>query len=364
MPRIIDTLPALYGNLLPSFFHREIPVEAKATCASCAMCESSCSNAPGAVDGVSRLFRPDTKCCTFHPRLPNYLVGALLADPDEAIAEGRRRMRERVESRVAITPQWIRAPAKFDLLYKSSRRVFGRAASLRCPYYDPGPGSCTIWRYREAVCSTFFCKYVSGADGHKLWMSIKTYLSLAEIQLSRYAVFRLYPEYIHHMRDRGDATDRPLTLEELEEQAPPEDEHAATWGSWAGLEAEFYMACFEEVRALGAADLERLLGFDGTLEHAILERLYQAAVEPALPQWLKLNPDATVKWLADGSVALGAYSQYDAIGLPGEAYALLAEFTGADPVDAVRARLRTRKQADLADDVLLVLHQHRVLIEP
>jgi len=364
MPRILDALPALYGNLFPSFFRREVPVEAKATCSSCAMCESSCRNAAAPVDGISRMFRPDTKCCTFHPRLPNYLIGALLSDTDEALAEGQRRVRDKIANRAGVTPQWMRAPAKFDLLYKSTRRAFGRAASLRCPYYDPGPGSCTIWRYREAVCSTFFCKYVSGADGHKLWMSIKTFLSLAEIQLSRYAVFRLYPEYIHDNRDRADAAERPLTLEELEDEGPPEEQYAAMWRGWAGMEPEFYQACFEEVRALGEADLERLLGFDGTMEVAILERLYHAAVEPSLPKRLKLNPDATVNWLPDGTVALGAYSQYDAIGLPGEAYALIAEFTGTEPVDAVRQRLRRQKQSDLADDVLLVLHQHRVLVEP
>ena len=34
-------------------------------------------------------FEPSTKCCTFLPELPNFLVGAMLADTDPAAAEGR-----------------------------------------------------------------------------------------------------------------------------------------------------------------------------------------------------------------------------------------------------------------------------------
>ncbi|XXY49127.1 hypothetical protein WME91_54880 [Sorangium sp. So ce269] len=362
MPRILDSLPALYRGLLPAFFEREIPTETKATCASCAMCETSCQSAVAPVDGRSRLFRPDTKCCTFYPRLPNYLVGALLSDDDPSMAEGRRRVEAKLAARIGATPQWLKPPAKFDLLYTSSRRAFGRSATLRCPYYDVGPGSCTIWRYREAVCSTFFCKYVAGADGRKLWMSIKTFLSLVEIQLSRHALFRLHPEYIHHNRSRGEAESSPLTVDQLDEEAPPEAEYRAMWREWTGREAEYYRACFDEVRELSAADLERFLGLDGTLEEAILDRLYGAAVSPELPEVLRFNPDATVQWLPDGSVALGAYSEYDAIGLPGEAYALLVEFTGQEPVSGVRRRLREQKQADLDEEVLLVLHRHRVLV--
>jgi len=75
---ILDSLPVLYADLFPDFFRKEVPAETKATCAWCAMCPSSASGAVESVDGVSRLFRPDTKCCTYYPKLPNYLVGAIL----------------------------------------------------------------------------------------------------------------------------------------------------------------------------------------------------------------------------------------------------------------------------------------------
>lgn len=363
MPRILDSLPVLYHDLFPPFFRGDVPPETKATCSSCAMCATSGANLAEPIDGRSRLFRPDTKCCTYHPRLPNYLLGALLADEDPAIAEGKRRVQERIESRIGATPQWLRPPATWNLLYNNARRAFGRSESLLCPYYEKQGGTCSIWPYREAVCSTFFCKYVAAADGRKLWMSLKTYLSLAEIQLSRYAVFKLCPDYILAGHDRVDPTGEPLTLEDVENKPLPDREYAGLWFQWVGRETGFYKASFDLVRALSAEEFDRMMGLDGTLALAVLEKLHRAAVSPALPQTLRWNHEATVKWLPDGSVALGSYSENDAVALPGAAYGLLVEFTGKEPVAAVRDRLRKEKQADLSEDVLLVLYQHRILVD-
>lgn len=363
MPRILDGLPSLYRNLFPAFFAREVPVETKATCASCAMCETSARGAVESVDGVNRLFRPDTKCCTYHPRLPNYLVGGLLADPHPGLAEGQRRVRERIASRQGVTPQWIKTPTKYDLLYHNARQFFGRSKAMRCPYYEEQNGACTIWAYREAVCSTFYCKYVAGADGRKFWMTLKTYLTLAEIQLSRYTALKLLPEYILAGRDKPTPGGTVLTAEELDEQPLPDKEYAELWRQWAGREEELFRASYDLVRGLTAEDFEKIIGLDGVVEQTVLEKHHRAATAPELPNTLKLNPSATVQWLPDGSIALGSYSEYDAVALPGAAYELLVEFTGKQPVTAVRQHLRDAKQADLGEDVLLELYRHRILIE-
>lgn len=365
MPRFIDGLPALYQPLFPSFLQSEIPVESKATCSNCAMCEGTASGVVPSVDGVSRLFRPDTKCCTYHPRLPNYLVGGMLSDPRPELAEGRRRLEEKIARRVGTNPQWLKAPARYHFLYTHSRQFFGRTASLRCPYYEPTQGACTIWPYREAVCSTYFCKYVAGADGRKMWMALKSWLTLVEIQLSRHALLELMPDYVLEAKDRADAAsaDRPLTAEELDEQPPSEATYSELWGQWKGREAELYRACYERVCALTPEQFNQVLGLDGSIELQVLERAWKGATTAALPRVLKLNPSATVQWLPDGSVAMASYSDYDAVALPGEAYALLTEFTGTQPVEAVRQRLRETKQADLHEDLLLELYRHRILVE-
>ncbi|MFN7131208.1 MAG: hypothetical protein ACK4N5_03945, partial [Myxococcales bacterium] len=248
MPSILDTLPALYRDLLPPFFRSPIPEETKATCAACPMCASGGADRVDPVDGVARTFRPDTKCCTYHPRLPNYLVGALLADSDPALEEGRRRVRAKLASGVGVHPLWLKPPARFTLLYGNGRQFFGRTESLRCPYYDVGGGGCTIWKFRESVCSTFYCRYVAGADGRRFWMSLKSFLALVELQLSRYAVLQLLPELVHEAKDKEEILSGPggpLGADDLDERPLPPKAHAALWGEWSGREEALYRAAFD-----------------------------------------------------------------------------------------------------------------------
>jgi Fe-S-cluster containining protein len=364
MPEIRDALPALYRELLGEPFAEVIPPESKATCASCAMLESGCraASAPP-VDGRPRFFRPDTKCCTFHPRVPNYLVGAMLASDDPTLAEGRRRIESRLASRVGVAPGWLHPPRTFSLLYDSARGAFGRAEGLRCPFYDTESGGCTIWAHRDAVCSTYFCKYDAGDDGRRFWTAVKELVSLVEIQLSRAALLELAPELL----DREPLTRPPagpIGPEDIDGAPPPDAAYAAMWGSWAGREAELYTACHRYVCSLSAGDVESLLGLDGRIARRQLRRALDAMRSTALPPVLRLDPATTVAWLDDGSVALASYSELEAVALPGAAYRLLTRFTGAEPVATVRARLRAEERADLADEVLLELYRQRVLAPP
>ena len=63
-------------------------------------------------------------------------------------------------------------------------------------------------------------------------------------------------------------------------------------------------------------------------------------------------------------MALGRYSELEAVALPGEAYRLLARFTGDAPVAAVRARLRAEEHADLSDGVVLEVWRQGVVSVP
>ena len=95
-------------------------------------------------------FSPDLKCCTYHPTLPNFLVGALFADADPALDEGRRRVRAAIARRAGVSPEWVGPPRKYRVLLEAGRvRGFGRARALVCPYLDSG--RCSIWRHRESV---------------------------------------------------------------------------------------------------------------------------------------------------------------------------------------------------------------------
>ena len=358
MPRILDALPPLYATLLGGL-EDEVPAETKATCASCAMLEGA-GDAALPVDGRSRFFRPDTKCCTFHPRLPNYLVGGILSDDTPAGAEGRRRMEARVASRVGVAPEWLHAPRAFTFLYDGARGAFGKARVLRCPFYEEGSGGCTIWSHRDAVCATWYCKYAAGADGRALWTAVKELVSLVEIQLARAALLELAPDLL----DRAAPPRAGVGPEDLDGEPPSAAEHEAAWGTWAGREAELYRRTADFVATLGVADVDALLGLDGRIARRKVARAAAAVRSTALPPVLRLDPGATVAWLPDGSVALGSYSEYEAVALPGAAYRLLSRFTGDAPVEVVRARLRAEEHADLSEGVLLELYRQRVLSPP
>ncbi|HET9599809.1 MAG TPA: hypothetical protein VFP65_29815 [Anaeromyxobacteraceae bacterium] len=365
MPAIRDVLPPLYRSLLRAPFDVDVPAESKATCASCAMLEANCGPAARAapVDGVPRFFRPDTKCCTFHPRLPNYLVGAILDDASAAGAEGRARVEARIASGVGVTPAWLHPPRTFHVLYDGARGAFGRAEGLRCPYYAVESGGCTIWAHREAVCATYHCKYVAGEDGRRMWSAAKELLSLVEIQLGRLALLELMPEALDAPAAARTAA-APLGPEDIDGAPPPERERRAAWGRWRGREAEFYRGCHALVSRLRPAELEAALGLDGVVARRQLAQAMARASSPSLPPVLRLDPRATVRWLPDGTIALAAYSELEALALPAEAWPLLLRFTGEEPVAAVRSRLRAEARADLDDEVLLALFRHRILAEP
>jgi Fe-S-cluster containining protein len=353
MPRVLDGQPEIYQRLLPRFFTEPIPAESKASCGDCPMCKATTPPA--------QRFRAETKCCTYYPKLPNYLVGALLADRDPAVAEGQRRVRAKIAARLGATPQWLRAPAKYSLLYDHSRDTFGRATALRCPYYAEDSGQCTIWQHRESVCATYHCRYVGGADGHTFWMGFKRYLSLCESQLSRYALLQLHPDFVLQ-HGAGPPPPPVVDAAELDEREGDELARVEEWGDWYEREEELYVRCYEIVRALNADDVARLLGLDGVVLRVSLERLRKAVVEPTLPARPQLNPHLTVRHAADGMVALGFHNEFDAIEIPAEAWRLLAEFRGEEGLSTVRERLRAVHRADLADEVLLELHRHRILI--
>lgn len=247
-------LPHVHRHLLPALFDESVPEESLATCDRCAMA------LPDVLPECTPegFFRPDVKCCSFHPNLPNFLVGAILADDSAEMAAGRERLRARLDLRTGVGPVWLAAPRKYTLLFLASRKTsFGRSLILRCPYFDPSASHCSIWRHRDAVCTTFFCKHVRGAMGDVMWRSIELILRLAERRLADYAARALGAP----MLENAGGLDT-LTLEELEDRSPDSSAYAATWGDWVGREETFYRACAAVVAGLDRTAFEQAFGDD------------------------------------------------------------------------------------------------------
>lgn len=352
--RLRDLAPSIYRDYLPAFFDQEAPKEEKATCGSCVMLPP-----PGPRPLGVTFFLPETKCCTFHPTLPNYLVGATLSDERSEMDEGRRRLLGQIASRVAITPRWVAPPRKFDLLLKASwTNTMGRSLMMRCPLFSSEHGGCTIWPHWEGVCATFFCKYMGAADGEAFWRSMRMYLTYLQRKLAAAAASHLLPGH------EEPAPFGRLTLEDLEDRPPALESYRAMWKEHEGREVEFYRACHAWVSSLDRAGYERIVSgaeHDERLE-AVTSAL-QILLNPRLPEVLVKNPRLDERPRDDGVLVTG-YSHYEPLLLTKDLHDVIAYFDGARSVAEVRAHLKSEADLDVPEDILLGLHRYRVLVTP
>jgi hypothetical protein len=347
-------MPALYRSWLPPFFDRPALVEARATCADCAMCARSELDEAAPEAGF---FRPDVKCCSYHPTLPNYLVGAALQDTTPELEAGRATLRAKIAARVGVTPAWLSAPRKLLVLYEASRESsFGRSDAILCPYFERASGNCTVWAYRESVCATFFCKHVAGAAGHAFWSALRRYLAHVEAALARYAATS-----ICGVKTTPELPRTKLTREDLEDRPPSPASYADSWGVAVGHEAEVYVECANLVANLGRDELTRIIDDAGGRELLMeMERRYDAVVQPQLATRLTLNPELRVS-PAQGGVNVTSYSRYDPLFISQDLYDALAQFVSTETVESVIERLRREHEVDLPAALLLEMQLHGVM---
>lgn len=350
-PPLLHHLPATYAHLLPEFFEQTRMNESRATCGDCPMCSQA-----GRDTGVGDLmYLAETKCCTYHPTIPNFIVGALLADSSIDHDEGRRRVREKIAKRVGVTPLWVAAPRKYSVLFDAAKeRSFGRSAALKCPYYEAG--NCTVWRYREAVCSTYFCRHERGARGQALWSAVKEYLSQLELVLADAAAKAVDPEV-----SEPRIPPLKLTEEDMEDLPPPAAEYAKHWRTWEGREEAFYRETASFIAGLDRAAVARLAEKAPRVRDAfatVLQR--QADVAAPLEQRLVLNRKLKARPASGGNFVHG-YAPTDPVFVSDGLARVLSTLSPDEPLEAARERLRAQG-IDLTDDVLRGLRDHGVLV--
>ena len=150
-------VPSVWQRMLPEdFFHLDYPDEK----------ESNCHNCPQVVRAD---FKMPYKCCTYIPRIPNFLIGAALVDPGAGPGLFQGVAKFGLPDGIMITPGQYA-----DSLLENARGRFGRTDLIRCPFLNPATAGCGIYPYRNSVCSTFFCRNSHGTrgqvviDGHGL----------------------------------------------------------------------------------------------------------------------------------------------------------------------------------------------------
>lgn len=290
----------------------------------------------------STFFHPATKCCTYLPELPNFLVGNALDDPDSA-PDGLTTLERRIDAKVGVTPLGLGRPRPYFLVYHDGgEAVFGRAQGLRCPHYlEEQGGRCGVWKHRNAVCATWFCKHNRGATGDDIWTSIRQVLDIAEAGLSWWCVreIGLDTSALRRLLDRMAIRNPKTAATEIDGTA--DAAHAELWGSWAGREREYFRACGALVRPLGWDDVVRICSPLLAVTADVMRSLVVAAQATDLPVRLEVAP-FTVSAVRGDQATLATYRSYDPLNVPMALLDVLDAFDGRETSEVIDALLRDR----------------------
>lgn len=303
-------LPPALRAVVPELDELPEPTEPRADCARCVM------TPPRVPEAHPWAFSTETRCCTYHPELPNYLCGRALARDDA----GAARLRARLEDPSGVTAWGVREPASWAERRVDSKRQFGRDVAIRCPMWIGGELSCGIWRDRTGVCRSWFCKHEHGALSRARWRAIEGVFTHLEDGVARLLVARGTPP------DRADG-----------------------WEAW-------FRDCAARADALTPADLAPLRD---RLTDDLLERwraLHREA-PAALPE--RPVPRVSHGLGHDGRVAIEGYTDYDGVQGPPAVLDFFAALDGA------RTWREAAAVAGLTDHAIIgELHRIDALVEP
>jgi hypothetical protein len=329
-------LPSLYHPWIEALLGGALPAETEAPCHDCAMLPE-----PGAAPSASRdtlFFDPRVKCCTYVPALANFLVGNILLDTSPEMAAGRASVLTRIETGVGVTPLGLAQPPAFAVLYEmGGAATFGKAVHLRCPHYLTDTGGCGIWRHRQAVCSTWYCKYARGRVGEQFWKALRRLLSLVEASLAVHCVRTLGPgpAAAQHAAAMFAPTP-PTTLRASELDGTPDPSAAALWGRHHGREVAYYEAAGRLVGAMDWAEVRSAGGVELDLAVDVLRAAYAELISTRLPRALRTG-SIHVTPVGDDSAEVIAYSAYHPMTVPAELLHVLSVFDGRPTSQALAA---------------------------
>jgi hypothetical protein len=335
---MIDTalLPPLFAQWIGEWLTDPLPRETHATCDRCAMC------AGDGQAGTDRVFFDRAiKCCTYLPRIPNFLAGRILTDESDELAQGRATIDQRITAGVAVTPFGLGIPAPYQLLYRNAEAFFGRAEGLRCPHYVVEGGRCGIWRHREATCATWFCKHEHGATGQMFWAAIRELLRGIEHDLAAWCVLALvHDDRVLAALAVADQAQGRLDAYALDGLQNP-DAHRELWGHWAGRAREFFVEAGRLVDPLHWNDVLEICGPAVRVQAAAVRAAHRQLVDRSIPKILRVGRYEVVRGSPDGST-LRTYSDFDPLHVPQRLLDALPFFDGRQTADACEAISRER----------------------
>ena len=335
-------MPVLYAPWLEAVVGGPLPGEGAATCHACAMLPP----AGTAANADRAYFHPATKCCTYVPGLPNFLVGRILADGSAAGAAGRASLVTRMRDRASVSPLGVEPPAPYVLQYeRGGAEVFGRAPGLRCPHYLADSGGCGIWPHRMSVCATWFCKHDRGRVGLDFWTATRDLLAAVERALAVHCVQTLAPSpeaaRVTVTRRRRQRT----VLSPADLGGPLAASHERLWGRYAGREAAFFADCARLVETMTWADVQRLGGAEVALAADVVVDAYREVMADE-PPVAPSQGTITVLEMDGTSATCSGYSGTDPLRLPLPLLQVMRVFDGRPLTRALASARAAGVEAD------------------
>lgn len=261
--------PFLSAFLLEQFGSIDL-TETRATCDNCVCSQPQRGNLP--------FYQSDLKCCTFHPFLPNYTVGALLKNSGTP-AFIQTQLRSKIKARDYALPLGIFAPLNYQIQFNNrDENDFGNKKNFLCPYFNHQTKNCGIWLHRGAVCTSYYCVSDRGEKGLKLWENLGEYLHLCEMVLSQDALVSmgLSPDIIENQLEYVNCmngTEEEMTTSSMS-QALFED----YWKDWIPHDSieSFYINCSKYISSLTTAQIKTLLEEETQELESQLQSLFES----------------------------------------------------------------------------------------
>lgn len=303
------------------------------------------------------------------PDLPNFLVGRILNEPNPDFVPGRASVISRLENQAGATLLGLNHTRAFDVLYNygASQGAFGRSQTLRCPYYIEEGGLCGVWKHRNSICTTWFCKHNRGAVGLVFWQNIQQLLSQVEESLARWCVLQLNPGLealqglfpTRYQLVRQSAGDN-LRNNELDEEVDPQN-HARSWGSWTNREREFYLECARLVSDLSWPEVLSLCGPEVAIKAQLCLAAYDKLISDEIPQYLRVGQFKLVQ-VGPTHNRIEAYRAYQPLDIPKALLDSLYYFDGQRPTGEVLASLAAEKGLKVTPSLVRKLVDFEVLV--
>lgn len=344
-------LPVLYDRWLQKSFVAGFPQEPHATCSDCAMCKGD----------VAAAFRPDVKCCTYLPRLPNFAVGAILSDSTSDGEAGRQSTLQRINADRGVLPLGVMSTATYSTIYElGSSQAFGKSLELLCPHYVSSNGTCGIWRYRNSVCSTYYCKHDRGALGKRFWDSLKALLAVVEDEVPIWCAVELGMP--------GEAIARAIEIRNRRshedigsELAGVRGVGAEVWADWDKRRLEFYEASYRLVEKLAWEDVVRICGPSLQVRVLAIKDAYSALGTHRLPQ----HPVLGRVQFENASAEQARIVSYSAMNplIVSKGIVYLLQYFDGRPLDEILTAIRRDEGVDVEATLLQRLSDFEVLVE-